>query len=355
MRGEKLGRTSRTNFHGLCIIRVAERLATIRRHSRVDSRQRAPAAADHSILPAIRPDTSLAVLIRSIDMNPKRKPACPPCRWLVIFLAVLLVSSISRAATIEGNISTKRGTPINRVTVTMSAQGGGGHAAFAQSVVTGEDGNFSFLGVHPGSHLVSIRKHGWVYARRYVVVSEEATSDRIEADFVMELTLLYQVLANIQLSGLVYVLLFGMIVLAMNFSVAPEPSRGVTGVAWSIVLGTIAIACVKRDLNQAVLFAVLGISVGVLIHRIGSKTAARRLRQQEEEMRNELAARNRATEALMALVGKEGVTLTDLKACGSVEIDGQIVQVRALRGFIPLDTRVVVRVIDGKAPVVQAP
>jgi len=52
-------------------------------------------------------------------------------------------------------------------------------------------------------------------------------------------------------------------------------------------------------------------------------------------------------------VCKSGITLTDLRACGSASVDGEIIDVRALQGFIPRQTRIVVRMLDGATPVVE--
>ena len=79
-------------------------------------------------------------------MKPMRKPACHLRHWLVIFLAVLLFSSISRSATIQGYISTKRGKPMNGVTVTMNAQGVGGRPEEVLALIREELDRLEFAG-----------------------------------------------------------------------------------------------------------------------------------------------------------------------------------------------------------------
>jgi len=59
-------------------------------------------------------------------------------------------------------------------------------------------------------------------------------------------------------------------------------------------------------------------------------------------------------ESIQSLVGKDGIATTDLKSCGTVDIDGRIISAKALRGYIPQDTRVVVRMVEGTTPIVEA-
>jgi membrane-bound ClpP family serine protease len=53
------------------------------------------------------------------------------------------------------------------------------------------------------------------------------------------------------------------------------------------------------------------------------------------------------------LVGKKGATLTELKSCGNVSIEGEVVRARAARGFIAADRPVVVERLEGATPVVE--
>ena len=63
----------------------------------------------------------------------------------------------------------------------------------------------------------------------------------------------------------------------------------------------------------------------------------------EEQMRNEIAA----------LVGCEGITVSDLRTCGTADINGRIISVRAHSGFIESCTKTILRRIDGATPVVE--
>ena len=90
---------------------------------------------------------------------------------------------------------------------------------------TDENGEFRLEGVEPGSYRFVAEKRNWVGHEGRVFVSEE----ELEVNVVMELTWLFRALARVQLGILVYVVLFGLVVLAFNMWVVPEPSRDKAG------------------------------------------------------------------------------------------------------------------------------
>jgi membrane-bound ClpP family serine protease len=104
---------------------------------------------------------------------------------------------------------------------------------------------------------------------------------------------------------------------------------------------------------EAFLITVLGGVLGGLIHRFGGRAAGRRIAQLEQERQQQASQQNQRQQRLDALVGRHGVAVTDLKACGSASFDGQIVEVRAFDGFIAKGTSVVVKMLQGKTPVVE--
>jgi membrane-bound ClpP family serine protease len=58
-------------------------------------------------------------------------------------------------------------------------------------------------------------------------------------------------------------------------------------------------------------------------------------------------------DARVQTIGKQGITLTPLKPYGNASIETQILEVKARHGFIPEETRVVIRAMDGKTPIVE--
>jgi membrane-bound ClpP family serine protease len=118
-------------------------------------------------------------------------------------------------------------------------------------------------------------------------------------------------------------------------------------------VGSVLIACLKQMWVEALILTAIGGGFGGLIHRFGGKAAARRVGQLEQERQQQAAKERERQDHLAGLVGREGVAVTDLKACGSASLEGEIVEVRALDGFIPKGTPVVVKSIQGKTPVVE--
>lgn len=265
-------------------------------------------------------------------------------------LGICLISSPVSAGDVRGRITGQDQQPIARVTVTLEPRDAGARAGGVRSVETDENGEFRLEGVEPGSYRFVAEKRNWVGHEGRVFVSEE----ELEVNVVMELTWLFRALARVQLGILVYVVLFGLVVLAFNMWVVPEPSREVNVVGWMFMVAGLVIACVKALWVQAFFLAVLGGAGGALVHKIGGKVAARRIRQIEQERDEQAAEGQQKRERLASLVGKEGITITDLKACGNAKIDGEIIEVRAAEGFLPPQTRVLVTRLEGKTPVVEA-
>ena len=160
-------------------------------------------------------------------------------------------------------------------------------------------------------------------------------------------------LAGLQFGSVLYVLLFGLLVLAFNYYAAPAPSVVANRLGWSIVAASLLIALFKLDGRITAVVALISISAGVTLQRFGRRSAAVRVEADREERQEEAESREEEDRRIQSLVGREGITVSDLKACGTVEIDGVIVSVRALRGFVACNTQVIVREIDGNVPVVE--
>jgi hypothetical protein len=276
---------------------------------------------------------------------------------LVMGLSVawaLLAPSGLHAATILGSVKDHEGEPIRRVHVTLEPQGAAAQAARPPWATTDENGEFRFERVPPGSYLVRAEKKRWASAEKRVFVSDEQADGQLEVRIAMDLTPFQQVLAQVQRGILVYVAIFGLLVLAFNMWVVPEPSKEISAFGWVFIVLSVVVALVKRMWFQAALLALLGTVLGRLIQKVGGKAAARRVRQIEEERRKRAEEQKQHVDKLAALVGKEGITLTDLKACGSASIEGEIVEVRAMAGFLPKRSRIVVTRLEGRMPIVEA-
>jgi hypothetical protein len=279
---------------------------------------------------------------------------CSRLDWLgLALLGVLLTPSGGSAATVRGGVANEAGEPIHRVTVTLEAIGpaGGGDV---RSATTDEQGEFRLENVDPGSYRLVAEKSRWVRTEKRVFVLEDKADAELDVHVVMQLTLLSRALAQLQLGLLVYAVLFGLGVLAFNLWIVPEPSREVTVIGWIFVVVSLIVACLKQMWAQAFLLTLLGGIGGLLIHKLGGKVAARRVHDIEEERDKQAAEQQERLDHLAALVGKEGITMTDLKACGTASVEGDVIEVRAEDGFIAKQTRVVITRLEGKTPVVEA-
>ena len=276
-----------------------------------------------------------------------------PVRFCLTWLWILLAPAGLHAATISGSVATEGQKPIRRVTVTLHSAGAASQAVGLHSTTSDEKGLFRFDDVRPGSYVITAEKKRWVTAQKRVFVSDEDPAGELRVDFVMSLTPLWRVLGNLQVGLLVYVVLFGLLVLAANMWISPVPSREVSVIGWAFVVGSVLIACVKLMWVEALILTALGGILGALIHRFGGRAAARRVGQLEQERQQQAAEERQRQDRLAALVGREGVAVSDLKACGSASLEGEIVEVRALDGFIPKGTPIVVKSLQGKTPVVE--
>ncbi len=284
--------------------------------------------------------------------QPKGKATTAACLCLA-WLWILLNPAGLRAATIYGSVADEGQKPIRRVTVTLHAAGAAPQAVGLRSTTTDEEGLFRFDDVQPGSYVITAEKKRWVTTEKRAFISDEDPQGELRVDFRMSLTPLWRVLGNLQVGLLVYVVLFGLLVLAANMWIVPVPSREVSVIGWAFVVGSVLIACVKLMWVEALILTAIGGVFGGLIHRFGGKAAARRVGQLEQERRQQAAKEKERQDRLAALVGKQGVAVTDLKACGSASLEGEIVEVRAFDGFIPKGAPIVVKSLQGKTPVVE--
>lgn len=257
----------------------------------------------------------------------------------------LLVPTLLNAATIRGRTTTEAGRPIRRVSVMIEARG--------LSTKTNENGEFRFDGVSPGIFRIRAEKPGWVDAKQLMAVGPQQSEEEFDVTISMELTLLSQILARVQIGSITYVFLFGLLILAFNFLMAPEPTGGVTLAGWSVILASVILAGFKLEPIAAAFLLLCGAVGGGLIQFFGNKAATKRLNREAEEDEQLAAARKRDQEKLASLVGIKGFALTDLKTCGSARIGETVMDVRAVRGFIPRETPVVVSLVDGTIPVVE--
>ena len=282
-----------------------------------------------------------------------RRPFRLPAAALAL-LAMLLVPSALRAATIRGSTRNQGGQPIRRVEVTIEPRGPGVPETGLISTTTGEDGEFLFAGVKPGTYVVRARKRAWIDVEQPITVAEEDAGGELEVELVMKLTLLSRLVTRVQLGILVYVLIFGLLVLVTNYWIVSEPSGEVTIAGWGFILASVLIACFKLDWARAGLLAILGATFGGLVSLVGGRMAARRRRQTAAERQRETDERQREKDRLAALVGQEGITLTDLKPCATASVNEEVFEVRALQGLIPKRSPVVVTRLDGMTLVVDS-
>ncbi len=137
--------------------------------------------------------------------------------------------------TIRGGIKTKAGRPIVRVNVSLESTDHKMGESFAVSALTDEKGEFRFDNIELGSYRVSAKKRGWESEEQLVTVQEDAADQEMAVAFVMELTYLNRLMANVRFGSLTYVVIFGLLVFVANFFIAPRPVLGVTVFGWFVV------------------------------------------------------------------------------------------------------------------------
>jgi hypothetical protein len=127
----------------------------------------------------------------------------------------------------------------------------------------------------------------------------------------------------------------------------------VTGAGWALIGLSVLVAVLKLEWGDAGAAALIGTIGAFVIQHYGRRNAACRRRDEEREAVEVVSRLEQERSAIDALVGREGVTLTELKTCGSVQLGEIVVDARSGRGYVPRDTRVVVRRIEGKTPIVE--
>jgi len=270
-----------------------------------------------------------------------------------VVIGMLFSWSTANGDVIRGRVNTESGSPISGVAMTIKFLGDQNQKSFSASTVTNEKGRYVFKDVPAGMYSVTAEKQGWM--------DGETIADAVPADstakggsrIVLQLTPLYILLTNIQFSSTVYLAMFGLLILAFNFYWVPEPSKGVTISGWVVVCVATSIVMYRTGWRVGLPLGGIAAATGYLIQKYGHRTASGRLEQEAQQQQRHDDIDERERERVHALVGKNGVTVTDLKTCGTVKVDDTVIEARALHGFIPQDIRVVVTRIEGKTPIVE--
>ena len=254
----------------------------------------------------------------------------------IAFLCSVCTPACLTAATLRGVVTDSSEAPIARVNVTLISSAETGVTRV--STTTDVQGRFRFDDLAADTYRIVCVKKGWVRVERLWDATAMRSGEEGRVTLVMELTFFSQMVERIRLGVLAYVLVFGLLLLAANYWIAPQLSREANFVAWAVMAVSIAIACVKQQWVHAVLLAVVASALGTVIHKFGRKTADKRMQQAAEDRRIEAARQQDERERFQSLVGKEGIALTPLKPYGNASIDTQILEVKARHGFIPEQT-----------------
>ena len=165
-----------------------------------------------------------------------------------ILTFLFTASGTLSAATVEGRVTNAAELPVGGVDVGLYLNAGTAdpHTEPFRSGRTGPEGHFRFEGPEPRAYSIVARKNGWEDAEEGFAITSDASSPVTNVNITMRLTLLNRIIARFHLGTVLYIILFGLLVLAFNFLV-PEPSNGVRVAGWLIMLVGCGIAWVKFE------------------------------------------------------------------------------------------------------------
>jgi len=146
----------------------------------------------------------------------------------------------------------------------------------------------------------------------------------------------------------------GLFALVMNFWAAARPARVVHVFAWVCIIASPTLAFLFVDYRAGLLLGAAAVVVGGLVQWRGMCTNRSQQEQDAATTQEAEAGRSGKQEALAQLVGQEGTAVSDIKPHGTIAIEGRVMEVKAARGFIPTDARVVVARIEGGMPIVES-
>ncbi|GKX67563.1 NfeD family protein [Inconstantimicrobium mannanitabidum] len=157
-------------------------------------------------------------------------------------------------------------------------------------------------------------------------------------------------LSNITLITIILLIVgFGLVLLEMHI-----PGFGVPGIVGGICL-ILAVVLTAQNFAQAlvmslVILAVLGIMLGVVITFFSKGRLFKPLILSEEQKKEHGYI---SSSDLDYLLGKKGITITDLRPSGSVDIDGVKFDVISEGEYIPSGTNVEIFKVNGVKLVVK--
>jgi len=273
-------------------------------------------------------------------------------RTLALSVAtVLLVAGPLQARSITGQIRSDQDKPITKVKVTLHRAGAGRGSPEVAATETDSEGRFRFDFVKAGSYDLVVAKGGWAKVRQPVTLTDSDDAAERQINLQMQPSQLSKIIAVIHTGSLTYLAIFGLVILLVNFFIAPRPMKAITVAGWAMVAGSVVIALVKTQWAAAIILGISGGGIGALLQWQGQKrTVDDSLRQERKATELE---KSRQRKHLEQLVGKRGRTFSDVKPHGHASIEGETVEVKAGRGFIAKDVDVVVSKIEAGIPVVD--
>ena len=161
-------------------------------------------------------------------------------------------------------------------------------------------------------------------------------------------------MVSLHFSSLLYLLLFGYLILLFNFTITSTPAKAVTIAGWIFIAFSIFIGFFRLKWSWAFGLAFAGLPLPILLTRWGNKVATEKLAKEEQRLHEIEDEQQQHLQTLNSYIGQSALTTSDLKPYGEAKINGEAFEVKSLSGFIACGTKVVVRRIEAGKLAVEA-
>ncbi len=270
--------------------------------------------------------------------------------FVLLFAAVALAAHGQTLQTLTGTIlDAEKHKPILRVQAFLDG-------APVEMKVDEASGTFAIANVVPGRHTLRFEKFGWFFYDVPVMVLADAPPDKLAVTG--QLTWWARAINGYHGLVIMVLTLLANAFIIIEYYVLPRPSTVLVWVAGILGLIGILLSCTKINTELIfpyIVFIVVSLAVTTFSgQRYATKHAAEAAVAAVAEKTALQAEVAQHVQQGQAMIGREGVALTDLRFFGKGEFGNEILEVKSRKTLLAKGTRIRVVALDSDVLLVDA-
>jgi NfeD-like partner-binding protein len=272
---------------------------------------------------------------------------------MLIISGFIMLLPIVNAGDINGNIRNGDLKAIRNVKINIQRLGDKSKKNKILFTLSNNSGDFEFKELEKGKYLLTVQKKGWVETNEMAEITGESKDECIKLSIIMRPSLTTRFITGIRIGSMLYVISFAILVLGFNFFILPGSLKGITIIGWGMILLMIVTSLIKLNYFNSLIIAAYGILGGGIIHLTGKKYSEKNEKKENLKKIESKKIRHKEEEKITDLLGKYGITISDLKPYGEAKFGDVTIEVKSRKGFLPGNTKILVTGISANKPVVE--